>query len=260
MWGILKASSSALKAAALVRQWYQIRHHRNYSSTEIRLGLAHGRLLRNELLMRPKLPSIRSSLLRMHDTILKVADQRYYIDDTPVLSEFEKLVILLEDRRFFRHYGVDWRSVARELFRMISGQRHGGASTIDMQLFRTASGRYEKTVRRKVREFIGVFALQRKFTKIELLRIYLNVAYFGTGLSGVLEGAKAMFPNRFDEFDWRFDPARLSLQECAELASLLVYPKPRVAKLDWEAKVRRRAHYGLSLYARRDQDLDKVLR
>jgi len=140
------------------------------------------------------------------------------------------------------------------------GERHGGASTIDMQLFRTVSDRYERTIRRKVREWIAVILLQRKFSKLGMLRVYLRIAYFGTGLKGSLAAARELFPHAVNEWDYDLDSTRLTLDEAAQLAALLVYPKPRVANADWQAKVRRRADYGLRLYAGREEALDQVLR
>jgi len=101
--------------------------------------------------MRPQKPSIRSSLIRIHQVILKIDLERWGINQQPRLTKLEKMVLLLEDRRFFEHAGVDWLSVIRETQRLLTRKRHGGASTIDMQLFRTISDRYERTIRRKVR-------------------------------------------------------------------------------------------------------------
>lgn len=210
--------------------------------------------------MRVKLPTLRSSLLRMHYAFLAIQDELWAIDSTQRLTEFEKLVILLEDRRYFRHFGIDWRSVGREIVKALTGQRHGGASTIDMQLFRTASNRYERTIRRKVREWIAVVLLQRKFSKLGMLRVYLRIAYFGTGIRGALNAAKEMFPHAVGEWDYELDSSRLTLDEAAQLAALLVYPKPRVINADWQAKIRRRADYGLRLYSGREKALDQVLR
>lgn len=170
------------------------------------------------------------------------------------------MVILLEDRRFFNHHGVDIRASIREIIKAIRRLPHGGASTIDMQLFRTASDRYERTLRRKFREVVGVFILQRKFTKIEILRIYLQIAYLGTGLKGVLAASSAMFPDSISEYNWEFNEDNLTIGQIAQLASLLVYPKPRVSNANWEAKIRRRANYGLALYARREKRLDEIIR
>jgi len=210
--------------------------------------------------MRPKAPTIKSSLLRIHRAILKIDEERYAISHIPRLTTLEKMILLLEDRRFFDHRGVDWRSALREISKALQRKPHGGASTIDMQLFRTASDRYERTVRRKLREYIGVYTLQRKFNKIEILRIYLNVAYFGTDLTGALAAAKSLFPEHVDEFVWAINDIDLTPDQAAQIAALLVYPKPRIPNTNWQSKVRRRADYGLTLYARREQRLDQVLR
>ena len=149
--------------------------------------------------MRPKFPTLRSSLLGVHYAILTIQDELSAIESDPRLTDFEKLVILLEDRRFFRHYGIDWLSICREVLHAILGKKHGGASTIDMQLFRTASDRYARTFRRKVREFVGVLVLQRKFSKLAILRTYLQIAYFGTGLTGALAAVRELFHHAEDE-------------------------------------------------------------
>ena len=206
--------------------------------------------------MRPKLPTARSSLLRLHRAILRINENSWWIDRSPPLTNVEIMVLLLEDRRFFEHMGFDWRSIIREGFRALRGKRHGGASTIDMQLFRTASNRYERTIRRKIREVVGVLVMQRKFSKIVILRTYLRVAYFGTGLRGISDAVAAMFPE-LERFPWD-QPAELSLEQAATIAALLVYPKPRVINANWSAKIRRRADYGIMLYGREKERFNKV--
>lgn len=217
--------------------------------------------------MLPKLPTFRSSLLRLHYAIIKIDQTLPWIDETPRLNKLEKYVILLEDRRFLQHFGFDIKSAFREIFRFIMRERNGGASTIEMQLFRTVSNRYERTIRRKFREVIATAVMHRKFTKIEMLRAYLQVAYMGTGLKGVDSAARECFPHHFgnigeDEY-FEFSPVdydNFSDEECARLASMLVYPKPRIPTVNWNTKVTRRANYGLTLYSRRDQSLDQILR
>lgn len=208
--------------------------------------------------MHPRLPPLRSSLLRMHRALLTVDEQLYVIDETPTLMAFEKMVLLLEDRRFFQHAGYDYKALAREILKATTGRKFGGASTIDMQLFRTVSDRYERTLRRKVREIVGVIALQRRFTKIQILRTYLTIAYFGTGLKGAVEAAVALYPTEFDENDRLEDLSRLTADQAARLAALLVYPKPRVPNAHWLAKVAGRTNYALALYAGRDQQFEKI--
>lgn len=192
--------------------------------------------------MRPRLPTLRSSLLGIHRAIFQIQIAFSQADADPTLSPLEEMVILLEDRRFFQHSGVDWKAIAREVWKLIRLKRPGGASTIDMQLFRTVSNRYERTLRRKLREISGTLSLQRKFSKLEILRAYLQVAYFGTGLTGVRDASLAMYNKTPDELD---------LRESARIASMLVYPKPRLTSDKWLAKVTRRTNYGYFLYTTR---------
>lgn len=185
--------------------------------------------------MLPHIPSLRSSLLRLHKDIISLRDLSISIPNSPQLSLVEKAVIVLEDRRFFRHCGFDWRSICREVCKAISFRQHGGASTIDIQLFRTISNRYERTLRRKIREALGAWAIQRKLSKIEILRCYMSIAYFGTGLRGVEATSLDIFGKSSSELD---------LNEATFVAALLVYPKPRIATTNWQTKVCRRAKYG----------------
>lgn len=160
------------------------------------------------------------------------------------LTSLEKAVIVLEDRRFFQHQGYDIRSIGREVVRGAMRRRVGGASTIDIQLFRTMSNRYERTARRKIREWVGARALQYKLSKLQTLRSYLEIAYFGTGL----KGADAASQDMFAKF-----AADLDEEEACVVASMLVYPKPRIRSVNWDAKVQRRANYGRLLLRTRQQ-------
>lgn len=208
--------------------------------------------------MRPNVPTIRSSLLRMHRTLIEIEDRARYLSATPGLSNFEKMVLVLEDRRFFTHTGTDFRSVIREVWRLVTLQRHGGASTIDVQLYRTISDRYERTLRRKVRENLGAHFLQRRLSKMQILRTYLECAYFGTGLYGATQAAAAVFPGLVKD-GW-LDPSELLPDDAAKLAALLVYPKPRVTNPHWVANVERRANYALFLFNRIEQQFDQSQR
>lgn len=199
--------------------------------------------------MRPRIRTVRSSLLGLHEVIFKVQYATWYTDDAPPLTNLEKMVLALEDRRFFNHSGIDWIGVLRECQRAITGRRFGGASTIDMQLFRTASNRYERTFRRKGREWIGVLILQSKFSKLEMLRAYLEIAYFGTELRGGDEASMAVYNKPAGD---------LTLAEASFIASMLVYPKPRLANENWLAKVTRRANYGQLIYPSAKKSFDQV--
>jgi membrane peptidoglycan carboxypeptidase len=200
----------------------------------------------------PKLPrfGLRMALTRVHRDLFTVhrkvdRSARYFPSE---LSNLEKLVILLEDRRFLTHAGVDAKSVARELVLAVLFKKHGGASTIDMQFVRTATGFKEHTLFRKVYEIMISVLIQYRYDKITILRSYLGCAFFGTGLIGSGKAAQRMY---------NVHPEDLSIEQSAVLASLLVYPRPRQSSSLWEGRVRRRASYGVALYVRHKQSFDQ---
>lgn len=130
--------------------------------------------------------------------------------------------IAIEDRRFYSHWGIDGYSIIRALVRnaMARGVVQGG-STITQQLaknFLLSEGLYsykDRSLRRKVQEVIMAIWLEYKFTKDQILTLYLNRAYFGGGAFG-LEGASQRYFGK---------PAKaLTLYEAAVLAGLLKAP------------------------------------
>ena len=163
------------------------------------------------------------------------------VDD---LDELEVLVILLEDRRFFQHGGIDLRSFVREFYKLITLQRFGGASTIDMQFVRTRTGYRDRTFRRKIYEMLLAWALQTKMDKIQILRAYLSEVYLGTRITGVECAAQVVFRKA------RYE---LTREEAAFVASMMVYPRPMRPTESWRIQVERRAKYGLSLYTKAGQ-------
>lgn len=179
--------------------------------------------------------SLRRALLKIHSTIFDIHESLWYIDTSSPLSPFEEFVVALEDRRFFRHRGIDSLSLLRELKNLLTLRRVNGASTIEMQLFRTLTGRYQRTASRKILELIAARSYYPKFKKTAILRSYLSIAYFGTGLTGSENASHTIFGR---------PSANLNHQESAELAAMLVYPKPKVFNANWQAKIFRRAKYG----------------
>ena len=194
---------------------------------------------------RRRLPSLKRYLARLAELLRALREQSVYVWDDELIP-FEEMVLVLEDRRFFRHHGFDWRSVLREVLKALSFRRHGGASTIEMQYVRTITGDYRRTLSRKIDEMVLAVLLNYHLDKIAILRTYLNYAYFGTGISGAEDAAYLMFGRR---------PAELNLEEAAVLAALLVYPRPRQPSAAWDRRVKRRARYGLRLWQRLHQRL-----
>lgn len=76
----------------------------------------------------------------------------YMEDNDEYVSELHYYILALEDRNFFRHCGVDFKAILREIKNMLIGKKYGGASTIDMQLVRTITNYRERTISRKIYE------------------------------------------------------------------------------------------------------------
>ena len=87
-----------------------------------------------------QIPVVRDIVARVHDDLDAIEDRRNWINPTEPLMLVEKMILILEDRRFFGHNGVDVKACIRAFLRMLTIQPHGGASTIDMQFVRTATG------------------------------------------------------------------------------------------------------------------------
>ena len=162
------------------------------------------------------------------------------------LTALELMTIALEDRRFFHHPGVDARSVLRETLRVLTGRKHGGASTIDMQFVRTVTGFRAPTVKRKVYEAFLALVIQFRHKKLEILRSYLACAYFGSGLIGANAAAQKIFNKNAD---------RLGIEEASLISAMLAYPRPLHGLPRWEQRARRRAAYAVTVFARRKRRL-----
>src|SRR6266478_7464058 len=94
-----------------------------------------------------------------------------------------------------------------------------------------ATGYYDRSIRRKAYEMLLAWLIQHKYSKIEILRYYLRIAFFGSHLYGVERASQRVFSK------WQFD---LTLEEAADIASMLVYPRPREPTERWAEKIRRR--------------------
>jgi membrane peptidoglycan carboxypeptidase len=185
--------------------------------------------------------SLKRALFHIHRDLRKVVEGAHWWLDYGDLTDIEILVILLEDRRFLWHRGVDWKSMLREVFKCLSFQRYGGASTIDMQFVRTRTGFKERTLKRKLYEMLLAFFLQYRLGKRAILRSYLSIVYLGWGIKGIDKAAQAVY----DRYT-----SQLELAELATIAAMMVYPIPKNPTDKWEAKVKRRSEYGLKLFER----------
>lgn len=127
-----------------------------------------------------------------------------------------KAFVAIEDRRFYSHWGVDPIGVLRALFRDALG-RGGmqGGSTLTQQLAKNLFLTQERTISRKIQEAILALWLEHKYSKDQILELYLNRVYFGSGAYGVDAAAEKYFGH----------PAKdVTLPEAAMLAGLMKAP------------------------------------
>jgi membrane carboxypeptidase/penicillin-binding protein PbpC len=161
--------------------------------------------------------------------------------DTEQLAISPTLVALLiaaEDHRFGSHPGVDPISLCRAMWRtLVCGKREGG-STIAMQLVRVITGRYEKTIGRKLTEIFFAVRLTRLVCKSDIPKLYLSVAYFGWRMNGLKQAATRL----------RINPASVSVLDAANIIARLKYPQPRRLDENRLTKISVRAKYIIKRY------------
>ena len=129
---------------------------------------------------------------------------------------FIAAVLAREDTRFYEHKGIDWRGILRALVRDItSGSAKEGASSITQQLARNSLPLGGRTLSRKVLEAMVALRVERQFTKQQILELYVNRIYFGTGCYGVETASQLYFGK---------NASKLNLSEAALLAGLIRSP------------------------------------
>lgn len=134
------------------------------------------------------------------------------------LSKISKHVvnalIATEDRDFYEHDGVSLKGLGRAIIKTLTGSKQGG-STITMQLARNLFLTREQTISRKLTEIEMAYKIERKYSKDEILLMYLNTVYFGHGAYGIWAAAQEYFSK---------PPERLSITESAMIVGLLKSP------------------------------------
>ena len=109
-------------------------------------------------------------------------------------------MVAVEDRRFYYHPGVDPIGIVRSFYvRLTNGKWSQGGSTITQQLARTVYLNNRREFGRKVREIILSLAMETKFSKDQILELYLNKVYFGGGAFGVDAASRKFFDHGAEE-------------------------------------------------------------
>ncbi|MBM3540565.1 MAG: PBP1A family penicillin-binding protein [Alphaproteobacteria bacterium] len=153
-----------------------------------------------------------------------------HVDLKALPPHLPQALLATEDRRFYRHGGIDPWGIARAMVANVrAGRVVQGGSTITQQLAKNLFLSSDRTLRRKAQEVLLALWIEQRFSKDEILTIYLNRVYFGAGTHGVEAAAQRYFGK----------PARtLTLYESAMLAGLLKAPSRYNPARggDWAAK------------------------
>ena len=151
-------------------------------------------------------------LLFLHDAVTeRMADKRIVASDE-LPDTLLKAVVSVEDARFFSHPGFDIEGIVRAtLVNLQHGEIEEGASTITQQLVKNLFLSQEQSFSRKAEELALALDLEMRYSKMEILTLYLNTIYFGSGYYGIYDAAHGYFGK---------EPKDLTLPEAAMLAGL----------------------------------------
>ena len=136
-----------------------------------------------------------------------------YVELTDISKDLQNAVVATEDRSFYKNDGINY---GRFFLAIVTAGRSGGGSTITQQLAKNAYLSQDQTVERKAKEFFLALELTKKYSKEQILTMYLNNAYFGNGVWGVEDASKKYFG---------VSAAELSLDQAATLAGMLKGPE-----------------------------------
>lgn len=160
----------------------------------------------------------------------KDADTGVYVEDTKLYGESGKLIwasydefpdylidatVAAEDKRFWQHQGVDFARTIQATLGFLTGGDMGGGSTITQQLIKNVTGEKDVRIDRKVKEIFNALALEKKYSKEQILEAYLNVIALGYNTCGVQAAANMYFDK---------DVSELTLAECAGLVAITNNP------------------------------------
>ena len=136
-----------------------------------------------------------------------------YVELADISKDLQNAVIATEDRTFYKNDGINY---SRFFLAIATAGRSGGGSTITQQLAKNAYLSQDQTVERKAKEFFLALELTKKYSKDQILTMYLNNAYFGNGVWGVEDASKKYFG---------VSASQLTLDEAATLAGMLKGPE-----------------------------------
>ena len=155
-------------------------------------------------------------------TKLHGAENRTLVDYRQIPDHVVKALIAIEDKRFYEHEGVDWKSTGRQILNMLTGQEVRGASTITQQLIKNVTGNNQVTIRRKILEIFQALRAHENYSEEDILENYFNQVFFGHDAYGIEAAAETYFGKHVEDLTvaegaaivgitqnpWQYDPLR----------------------------------------------------
>lgn len=140
-----------------------------------------------------------------------------YVNPSEIPDNLKNAFVALEDKRFYKHNGYDVVRIGGAIVSNIKSHSiKEGASTITQQLVKNTHLSHERTIKRKLKEIAIATKLEKRYSKDEILAMYMSVIYFGNGAYGVKQASKLYFNKNIED---------LTLKECATLAGIVKNPK-----------------------------------
>ena len=121
-------------------------------------------------------------------------ENRVLVDISEMSPYLWQAAVSIEDERFFSHHGVDWKRTLGATVLTLTGSNDSyGGSTITQQMLKNMTGENQNTINRKVKEIFRALEFEKNYTKSQILELYLNMIYLGSGCSGVETAAEYYF-------------------------------------------------------------------
>lgn len=144
-------------------------------------------------------------------------ERRFWVPIEKISPDLPNAVMAIEDRRFYKHWGIDVRRIfGAVIVNLLRGRMAQGASTVTQQLARNVYLSHKTSMIRKIREALTAIQLESCYTKKEIMELYLNQVYLGAGVYGVEAASQYYFSK---------PAANLNLNECATIAGLIQTPE-----------------------------------
>ena len=159
--------------------------------------------------------------ISIEEAVENMRDKESFVSIESIDQDFLNAMVAVEDHRFYQHGAVDSIGIARAvLTNIVKGELVQGGSSITQQLAKNMYFTYEQTLIRKIAELMVAIDLEEKYSKEEILELYVNGIYFGNGCYGIGEAS---------EYFLGKGPEDLTIEESALLAGLPQSPS-RYAK------------------------------